>query len=176
MKTLLFGIFMIFGVTLNANFTDVKNAKISDKNYVSNFVSVFTEKLKNYIEYGDTNELASIMNENNLCLLFWANNKLSYSPSCSGTKDEFKANIPQYLDIRSKNPTFVRWTEGEYKFIKQEWGGAMVKLTITYDNTNRIDHILVTTDEFGKIKAFSVHKDVVNNPYYDYNINKLIEN
>lgn len=169
MKKLILLVFMIFGfgVSVNAN---------GPKNVISNlgFTNTLAEKLRTYIKTGDVNELTSIMNPTNLCLLFWDENGLMYSPDCMGTREESEEYILKYLNIRTENPTIIKWTEGEYGFVRQEWGGFMIKLTITYDNSERIDHILVTTDVSGKIKSLSVHKDVVKNNYYDYNIDRVI--
>jgi hypothetical protein len=134
----------------------------------------FMERLQRCIATGDPASITTLTRPEDICLLFWRDDELLWVPDCSGTVDQLAEQLPQMFDIRCDSPRFTRWREGDYGHLVQEWGGYLLKLTIRYANDPRIDHLVVTTDSSGRIKAFSMHRDVVRYPYYDYDLDRLV--
>jgi len=151
-----------------------KEVKVVTVDRVKAFEQKFAQRLQQVISTGDPTYLSSITRSDSVCILFWIDGKLLYEPDCAGDSVLLREYLPRMFDLRSDGVILTRWTEGEYSKVIQEWGGYMLKLTIEYPNDPRIDHVLLTTDTRDRIKSFSMHRDVAKNPYYDYELDRMV--
>lgn len=139
------------------------------------FPRTFTQGLAAYMATGDAITLLALARPDSLCILRWRADGSSETDRCDGTAQELGAAFTELLDIRTENARFTRWTQGGYDSPVWPWGGLLLKYTITYDVSERIDHLMLTTDARYRIKAISIRQDVGNNPYLDGILEEMID-
>lgn len=138
------------------------------------FQRTFTHGLAAYMATGDATTLLALARPDSLCILRWRADGSSETDRCDGTAQELGTAFTELLDIRTDKARFTRWTEGRYDQPAWPWGGLLLKYTITYDVSERIDHLMLTTDARYRIKAVSIRQDVANNPYMDGILERMI--
>ncbi|HMN04432.1 MAG TPA: hypothetical protein PKD45_01795 [Flavobacteriales bacterium] len=139
------------------------------------FQRSFTDQLARYVATGDVVPLLAMARADSLCILPWGAGCSLEAREGDGTPQEMGDAFRALLDIRTDNARFTRWTQGGYDSPVWPWGGLLLKYTITYDVSERIDHLMLTTDARYRIKAISIRQDVVNNPYLDGILEEMID-
>lgn len=127
-------------------------------------IGQFSDALYEHVVDTNSIKLQELMSDS-VCYLLWGE---EYNEGMADGKTLVDSILPAYLDVHAEDIKLVVWDIGMYGKETQKWGGVLLKVALGYKGDPvRQDHIMITTTKEGKVVCISIHKDVINRPYYD---------